>query len=86
MADSSSYISPYVQRNHSWNDWQYDQSDEVTWSAHTNATAGDHIDHVVNEKSLDSRLNYGEPEDDTTGDTSSLAQRRSRRFTQYEPV
>jgi len=62
VSDSSSYISPYVQRNHSWNDWQFDQSDEVTWSAHTNATAGDHIDHVTNEMSLDSRLNYGDPD------------------------
>ena len=39
----------------------------------------------MNEKSLDSRLNYGEPEDETDGATA-LAQRRSRRFTQYEPV
>jgi len=79
VADSSSYITPYVQRNHSWNDWQFDQSDEVTWSAHTNATAGDHIDHVTNEMSLDSRLNYGDPDAQTGG--SSLAQRRARRYT-----
>ena len=57
----------------------------MTWSAHTNATAGDHIDHVVNEKSLDSRLNYGEPEDETDG-AQALAQRKAKRFTQFKPV
>lgn len=47
--DSHSYITPYSQRDHSWTDKQYDHSDEVKWSAETNTTAADHIDHVKNE-------------------------------------
>jgi len=84
VEDSDSYIAPYSQRNHSWNDYQFDHSDEVTWSAHTNATAAGYTDHVTNEMSLDSRLNYGDPTAQTDG--GSLAQRRAKRFTQYVPV
>ena len=49
VRDSTSYISPYSQRDHSWNDAQYNQSNEVTWSGETNTTAGDHIDWVAND-------------------------------------
>jgi len=63
VRDSASYISPYEQRNHSWTDGQYNQSNEVTWSGETNATAADHLDWVVNEAGTYSRL-Y--PNDTTT--------------------
>jgi len=56
VSDSKSYISPYSQREHSWNDDQHDQSNEVTWSKETNTTAADHIDWVVNEQGDHSRL------------------------------
>jgi len=36
--------------------------------------------------SLDSRLNYGDPDTQTDDGSSSLAQKRSRRFTQFKPV
>jgi len=49
VKDSRSYISPYSQRDHSWNDAQYNQSNEVTWSGETNTTAADHIDWVAND-------------------------------------
>ena len=49
VKDSKSYISPYSQRDHSWNDAQYNQSNEVTWSGETNTTAADHIDWVAND-------------------------------------
>jgi hypothetical protein len=49
VKDSKSYISPYSQRDHSWTDGQYNQSNEVTWSKETNVTAADHIDWVAND-------------------------------------
>jgi hypothetical protein len=49
VKDSHSYIDPYTQRDHSWNDAQHNQSNEVAWSKETNTTAADHIDHVKNE-------------------------------------
>jgi len=49
VRDSTSYISPYSQRDHAWNDAQYNQSNEVTWSKETNTTAADHIDWVAND-------------------------------------
>ena len=49
VRDSTSYISPYSQRDHAWNDAQYNQSNEVTWSGETNTTAADHIDWVAND-------------------------------------
>ena len=61
VRDSSSYISPYEQRNHSWTDGQYNQSNEVTWSGETNTTAADHLDWVVNEQGTYSRLYPADP-------------------------
>ena len=49
VKDSKSYISPYSQRDHAWNEAEHDQSNEVTWSGETNTTAADHIDWVAND-------------------------------------
>ena len=49
VGDSASYITPYTQRDHAWNDAQYNQSNEVKWSGETNTTAADHLDWVANE-------------------------------------
>lgn len=56
VADSTSYISPYSQRDHAWNDDQHDQSDEVKWSGETNTTAPNSLDWVENEQGNHSRL------------------------------
>jgi hypothetical protein len=56
VKDSHSYISPYTQRDHSWNDAQHNQSNEVTWSKETNVTSADNLDWVVNEQGAHSRL------------------------------
>jgi len=61
VKDSKSYISPYSQRDHSWNDAQHDQSNEVTWSKETNTTAPNSIDWVVNGQGPNSRLFPGDP-------------------------
>ena len=61
VKDSHSYISPYTQRDHAWNDAQHDVSDEVKWSKETNTTAADHLDWVVNEQGPHSRLYPGTP-------------------------
>ena len=61
VKDSHSYISPYTQRDHAWNDAQHDVSDEVKWSKETNTTAADHIHWLVNEQGPHSRLYPGTP-------------------------
>merc|ERR1712127_688798 len=58
VRDSKSYISPYSQRDHSWNDAQHDQSDEVKWSGETNTTAPNSIDWVVNEEGVNGTRLY----------------------------
>ena len=35
--DSHSYITPYVQRDHSWNFDQHDKSNEDAWETETSA-------------------------------------------------
>jgi hypothetical protein len=38
--ETASYIKPYVQRHHSWNDEQHDASHNVTWAAETATPTG----------------------------------------------
>ena len=65
MKDSHSYISPYTQRDHAFNDPQFDQSNEVSWSKETNVTAAGNLDAVVNGQGENSRLYPGTPADPT---------------------
>ena len=46
VKDSHSYISPYSQRDHSWNDAQHDASDEVKWVANTKTLHADYVDQL----------------------------------------
>ena len=46
VVDSHSYISPYEQRDHSWNDKQYDVSDEVKYLDNTKELAADHLENL----------------------------------------
>ena len=69
MRDSASYISPYSQRDHAWNDAAHNQSDEVKWSGETNTTAPNSLDWVENGQGIHSRLFPGDP-------TAVLAQKR----------
>ena len=72
VADSTSYISPYSQRDHAWNDAQHDQSDEVKWSGETNTTAPNSLDWVENEQGNHSRL------------YPALAQRRNKHVVYHD--
>ena len=69
VRDSASYISPYSQRDHAWNDAAHNQSDEVKWSGETNTTAPNSLDWVENGQGIHSRLFPGDP-------TAVLAQKK----------
>jgi len=73
--DSHSYITPYNQRDHAWNEPQHDVSDEVKWSKETNTTAADHLDWVVHEPST--RL--------YPGNATTLVQEQNK-WVQFKPV
>ena len=47
VADSHSYISPYDQRDHSWNDAQYNQSDEVKFFDNTKTLNADYLENTL---------------------------------------
>lgn len=47
VADSHSYISPYDQRDHSWNDAEYNQSDEVKYFDNTKTLAADYLENTL---------------------------------------
>jgi hypothetical protein len=44
--DSHSYISPYEQRDHSWNDAQYNQSDELKFVDNTKTLNADYVEQL----------------------------------------
>lgn len=46
VTDSSSYISPYDQRDHSWNDKQYDVADEEAWLENTKTLHADYLENL----------------------------------------
>jgi hypothetical protein len=46
VKDSHSYISPYSQRDHSWNDAQHDVSDEVKWVDNTKTLHADYVEQL----------------------------------------
>ena len=46
VEDSHSYISPYDQRDHSWNDAQYNQSDEVKFLDKTSTLNADYLENL----------------------------------------
>ena len=47
VADSASYLKPYEQRDHSWNDAQYNQSDEVKFLDHTKTLNADYLENLA---------------------------------------
>ena len=47
VGDSASYISPYTQRDHSWNDAQYNQSDEVKFLDSTKTLHADYLENLA---------------------------------------
>ena len=49
VEDSHSYISPYEQRDHSWNDAQYNQSDEVKFLDKTKTLNADYLENLADD-------------------------------------
>ena len=49
VADSHSYISPYDQRDHSWNDAEYNQSDEVKFLDKTKTLNEDYLENLADD-------------------------------------
>ena len=47
VADSASYIKPYEQRDHSWNDAEYNQSDEVKFLDNTKTLNADYLENLA---------------------------------------
>merc|ERR1711990_314166 len=47
VADSHSYIKPYDQRDHSWNDAEYNQSDEVKFLDNTKTLDADYLENLA---------------------------------------
>merc|ERR1711907_517309 len=47
VADSASYIKPYDQRDHSWNDAEYNQSDEVKFLDNTKTLNADYLENLA---------------------------------------
>lgn len=47
VADSASYLKPYSQRDHSWNDAQYNQSDEVKFYDQTKTLNADYLENLA---------------------------------------
>ena len=47
VADSASYIKPYDQRDHSWNDAEYNQSDEVKFLDNTKTLDADYLENLA---------------------------------------
>ena len=47
VADSASYIKPYDQRDHSWSDAQYNQSDEVKFLDNTKTLDADYLENLA---------------------------------------
>ena len=47
VADSASYIKPYSQRDHSWNDAEYNQSDEVKFLDNTKTLNADYLENLA---------------------------------------
>ena len=46
VADSHSYIKPYDQRDHSWSDAEYNQSDEVKFLDNTKTLDADYLENL----------------------------------------
>jgi len=46
VTDSNSYLKPYEQRDHSWNDNQYDVADEVAWLGNTKTLHADYLENL----------------------------------------
>ena len=46
VTDSNSYLKPYEQRDHSWNDYQYDVADEVAWLGNTKTLHADYLENL----------------------------------------
>ena len=49
VEDSHSYISPYDQRDHSWNDAEYNQSDEVKFLDKTKTLNADYLENLADD-------------------------------------
>ena len=49
VEDSHSYISPYEQRDHSWNDAEYNQSDEVKFLDKTKTLNADYLENLADD-------------------------------------
>ena len=47
VSDSASYIKPYDQRDHSWNDAEYNQSDEVKFLDNTKTLSADYLENLA---------------------------------------
>ena len=47
IADSASYLKPYSQRDHSWNDAEYNQSDEVKFLDNTKTLSADYLENLA---------------------------------------
>ena len=47
VADSASYLKPYDQRDHSWNDAEYNQSDEVKFLDNTKTLSADYLENLA---------------------------------------
>ena len=47
VADSASYLKPYEQRDHSWNDAEYNQSDEVKFLDNTKTLHADYLENLA---------------------------------------
>ena len=46
VKDSSPYIKPYDQRDHSWTDNEYDAADEVGWLSQTRTLNQDYLENL----------------------------------------
>jgi hypothetical protein len=47
IADSASYLKPYSHRDHSWNDAEYNQSDEVKFLDNTKTLHADYLENLA---------------------------------------
>ena len=47
IGDSASYLKPYDQRDHSWSDAQYNQSDEVKFLDNTKTIHADYLENLA---------------------------------------
>ena len=47
VSDSASYIKPYDQRDHSWSDAEYNQSDEVKFLDNTKTLSADYLENLA---------------------------------------